>query len=129
MDHSVGWPPFAAGVRAARGFNGDIAACAERWRHAVDDGEPQQLGRALARKSLLAAAGLVSMHDGTWTTDRTTAAHRWGQLHPPQAQGLAELLSWSEGHVLPDRRDVRRALDGVVQHLVSRFAERIGVWR
>ena len=63
--------PFAADRRAARGFNGDIARHAQRWRDAIDRGdEPTVVARRLARKTLLAVAGLVSVHDRTWTTDR-----------------------------------------------------------
>jgi hypothetical protein len=37
---------------------------AARWRHALAAGdEPRRLGRQLARKTLLAVAGLVSIHD------------------------------------------------------------------
>ena len=48
-------------------------------------------GADLARKSLLATAGLVSVHDRTWTTDRHSAARRWGQIEPVWATSLNEL--------------------------------------
>jgi uncharacterized protein len=127
-DHASGWPSFPADARAARGFNGDIAACARRWRRALGTQPPHQLGRALARKSLLAVSGLVSIHDQTWTTDRGTAARRWGELRPEQATSLNTLLSWSDGQILPRTPDVRRALDAVVPHVVTTFADMIGTW-
>jgi hypothetical protein len=44
-DHAHGWSPFPADTRAARGFNGDIAASAQRWRRALDTDSPDRLGR------------------------------------------------------------------------------------
>jgi hypothetical protein len=62
-------PAYPADVRAARGFNGDIAAHARRWREALDQGDDlSRVGNRLARKTLLAVASLVSVHDGIWTT-------------------------------------------------------------
>ena len=73
---------FRADARAARGFDGDVAEHADRWHVALAHGaEPATLARRVARKTLLAVAGLVSVHDRTWTTDRTTAAHRWAQVN------------------------------------------------
>ncbi len=69
-DLTEAWPSFPADARAARGFNGDIAAHLEAWRHSGIDG----LARRMARKTLLALTGLVSVHEGIWTTDRVTAA-------------------------------------------------------
>jgi hypothetical protein len=127
-DHARGWSPFPADRRAARGFNGDIAACAERWRRALDTDPPDRLGRAVARKTLLAVSGLVSVHDQTWTTDRGTAARRWGEFQPHAAEGLNTLLSWSDGRSVPVRSDVGRALAGIVDQVVHAFADLIGTW-
>lgn len=122
-------PEFAADVRAARGFNGDIAQHARRWRMELDDGrDPVQLSRRLARKSLLAVAGLVSVHDDTWTTDRTTGAARWAEIEPSLASDLHMLLSWSRESATPDRKSVEAALDGVVTQITASFETSIGLW-
>ena len=122
-------PAFRADERAARGLNGDIAQHARRWRSDLAGGvDPQVIGRRLARKTLLAVAGLVSVHDATWTTDRGTAARRWGEVDPGLAADHRELLAWSAGTAVPDARDVERALDGVVAEVVAAFDERIGLW-
>ena len=122
-------PAFRADARAARGLNGDIAQHARRWRSDLVGGiAPQVVARRLARKTLLAVAGLVSIHDATWTTDRGTAARRWGEVAPWLADGLGELLAWSAGPAVPDAREVERALDGVVPEVVAAFDERIGLW-
>ncbi len=64
-DLAIGCP---ADVHAARGFNGDLASHAAAWARALDAGaDPAVVARQLARKSLLAAAGLVSVLDHTWT--------------------------------------------------------------
>lgn len=130
QDHARGLPRFPADGRAARGFNGDIALHAARWRAALAAGdEAQQVGRRLARKSLLAVAGLVSVHDATWTTDRARAADRWAVIDPELRAALPELLAWSDGQALPGgRRDVQRMLDVATARIVAAFAETIGLW-
>lgn len=122
-------PDFAADVRAARGFNGDMGIHAVRWRTALEGGaDPIQLSRRLARKSLLAVAGLVSMHDATWTTDRAAAAARWAEIEPSLADGLNMLVTWSRGTGSPDSRSVVAALDGVVERITVSFQTMIGLW-
>ncbi|MFN8073889.1 MAG: nucleotidyltransferase domain-containing protein [Kineosporiaceae bacterium] len=128
-DLGDGLPAVRADAHAARGFNGDIARHGRRWRAALDGGsEARALGRRIARKTLLAVAGLVSVHDGVWTTDRGTGARRWGTLHPELAGDLTTLLAWSDGVDLPDARAVERALDGVVHQVTSAFETEIGLW-
>jgi len=88
-DPSASLPAFPAGARAARGFNGDIAWHRRRWRQRLESGAvPADLGVRAARKTLLAVAGLVSVRDRTWTTNRSRAARRWGQIEPGLAAPL-----------------------------------------
>lgn len=142
-DVTAGWPAFPADVRAARGFNGDLAEHHQRWRSALAGietlhagGEPvhvatQALARRVARKTLVAAAGLVSVRHGTWTTDRATAAQRLAADEPQAAAGLVQLTAWSGSAQPAHPDDVRRALDpgGVVHRVVEAFREEIGMWR
>jgi hypothetical protein len=122
-------PNFPADVQAARGFNGDIAQHAQRWRSELDGGRnPVELSRHLARKTLLAVAGLVSVHDATWTTDRTTAAARWVEIEPSLADDLHMLLAWSHDTATPDRHSVKAALEGVVARITTSFEASIGLW-
>lgn len=120
--------PFAGDVRAARGFNGDIGRHRDRWRAQLGSVEPAALGRRIARKTLLAVAALVSVQDATWTTDRPIAAQRLGEIDPSVAGDLAELLGWSDGRTEAAPDDVRRMLDVVVDEIVRRFADEIGLW-
>ena len=71
-DPSAGLPAFPAGARAARGFNGDIGQHVRRWRQELESRAvvADLLGTRTARKTLLAAAGLVSVRDRTWTIPR-----------------------------------------------------------
>jgi hypothetical protein len=125
----VGLPAFPADRRAARGLNGDIDTHARRWRSDLESGcRPAALGRRLGRKSLLATAGLVSVHDRTWTTDRHSAARRWGHIEPVWATSLNELLAWSESWHEPTTAEVENALKGIVTHLIDAFADTIGLW-
>jgi hypothetical protein len=119
----------AADARAARGFNGDIAEHAARWRDALAAGaEPRRLGRQLARKTLLAVAGLVSVQDATWTTDRALAAHRWAEIEPELGPALHALLAWSDGLALPGRAALRHMLDAAIPPITAAFATTIGLW-
>jgi uncharacterized protein len=131
-DPSAALPAFPADARAARGFNGDIAQHQRRWRRELESGTvaADLLGVRVARKTLLAVAGLVSVRDHTWTTDRSRAARRWSELEPDLAVPLGRLLSWANAERRPSCEDVGRALadDGLVDAIVERFGRVIGLW-
>lgn len=129
-------PRAAADARAARGFNGDIDRHFQGWRAALH-GQPDaprldiaSLGRRVARKTLLAVAGLVSVHDITWTTDRVSAAHRWSQVRPSFASLSASLVQWSEGATSASREQLHQSLarGGIVEEAVEDFRTNIGLW-
>lgn len=121
---------YPADVRAARGFNGDIAIHAERWRLALETGDNHaELARRLARKSLLAVAGLVSIHDGIWTTDRASSAQRWAEIEPELGPDLGALVRWMDGRDTPSGAELAHALDHLISRLVRTFESRIGLWR
>jgi hypothetical protein len=84
----------------------------------------------VARKTLLAVAGLVSVHDHTWTTDRSRAVRRWSELEPGLAAELSGLHSWVSGERHPSREEAKRALadDGIIAVIVERFDRLIGLW-
>lgn len=120
---------FPADARAARGFNGDIDHHRDRWRAELVSGTaPDVLATRLGRKSLLALAGLVSVHDETWTTDRTTAATRWAEIEPDLSNRLFTLLDWTQTPPDVGVADVADMLDDTVGTIVDRFADEIGLW-
>jgi len=134
-DRHAALPRAAADARAARGFNGDIDRHYRGWRTALHS-EPRgrhldivSLGRRVARKTLLAVAGLVSVHDATWTTDRVSAAARWSQLHPSVASASASLVQWSEGVTAASLEQIHWALasGGIVEQVVEDFRTNIGL--
>jgi hypothetical protein len=131
-DPAAALPAFPADTRAARGFNGDLDQHLRQWRRELESGTAAagSLGVRTARKTLLAVAGLVSVHDHTWTTDRSRAVRRWGELEPGLAAELVRLLSWAQGERHPSREDVERALadHGIVPAIVARFTSLIGLW-
>ncbi|MDH3307647.1 MAG: nucleotidyltransferase domain-containing protein [Acidimicrobiia bacterium] len=129
LDHDRSTHDFPADARAARGFNGDLAAHAQRWQTAIDDAvDSGTIGRLMARKTLLAVAGLVSLHDRTWTTDRLLAATRWAEIEPDLAPGLAVLLDWTRLAASPQHAEVVDTLERTVMTIVGQFADRIGLW-
>ncbi len=128
---------YAADASAARGFNGDLDEHLARWRAEADDAatSPGPLAVRVARKTLLALTGLVSVHDATWTTDRARAAGRWSGVEPAYAAELARLLGWSASARRPtgrrpERGDLERVLgdDGVVGVVAARFTDLVGMW-
>ena len=131
-DPSTALPAFPADARAARGFNGDLGQYLWRWRQGLESGTvaADLLGVRVARKALLAVAGLVSVHDHTWTTDRSRAVRRWSELEPGLAAQLGRLLSWAKAERRASREEVGRALgdDGIVAAIVERFGRLIGLW-
>lgn len=131
-DLAAALPAFPADARAARGFNGNIAQHRQQWSRQLASGAvtADVLGRRAARKALLAVAGLVSVHDGTWTTDRQRAVERWSDIEPGVAADLGRLLSWALGEYRPTGQEVERALagTGIVAAIVERFRAQIGLW-
>ena len=131
-DPSAALPAFPADDRAARGFNGDIGHYLWRWRQDLECGAVavDLLGVQAARKTLLAVAGLVSVRDHTWTTDRERAVRRWSELEPSLATQLSLLRSWAERERHPSREEVERTLDdgGIVSAIVERFGSLVGLW-
>jgi hypothetical protein len=127
-DPGATFPAFPADARAARGCNGDIALHYQRWQQALESGKAGEdlLGVRAARKALLAAAGLVSIRDQTWTTDRARAARRWGEIEPDLAAPLGALLSWAAAERRPSSGEVQLALAG--DGVVDRFASLIMLW-
>jgi len=125
-------PAFPADARAARGFNGDLGQHLQHWRQGLESRAvaADLLGVRAARKTLLAVAGLVSVHDHTWTTDRSHAVRRWSELEPGAAPQLRRLHSWANGERCPSREEVGRALaaDGIVAAIVDSFGRLIGLW-
>lgn len=122
------WPAFPGDVRAARGFNGNLPSLLGAWLEASSDEDPGPLARRVARKTLFAVSGLVSVHDSTWTTDRAFASKRWASLQPALRADLDRLWRWGEGEESPTRSALRDALHGVVAQVAAEFAEVIGCW-
>jgi uncharacterized protein len=73
-------------------------------------------------------AGLVSIHDATWTTDRGLAAHRGAEIEPELGPAQHALLAWSDGLVLPDRQAMQNVLDITTPRITAAFARTIGPW-
>lgn len=117
--------PFQGDAHAARGFNGDIALRLARWR----TGDVR--AGAVARKTLLAASGVVSILGNTWTTDRGTAANRWIEIEPDYAHEVAMLLRWVDDDSTATAAEVNVVLspNGIVANVTHRFAESIGLWQ
>ena len=128
-DPASALPDYPADKVAARGFNGDIGLRLAQWRAELREPASATLTRRIARKTLFAVAGLVSMHDSNWTTDRVASAHRWGVIKPELEEALDGLVSWRfKSSVQLSQSEIQTALDGVVAEVVREFEERIGLW-
>lgn len=125
-DPAADLPASPADTRAARGFNGDIGRFAARWQAQLEgDTDVARLATRIARKTLLAVAGLVSVRDGTWSTDRGSCAARWEELEPDVP--VDTLISWLDSPPA-ERDEVRRVLQGPVAAVVQAFEAEIGLW-
>ncbi|MBO3089174.1 nucleotidyltransferase domain-containing protein [Cellulomonas dongxiuzhuiae] len=131
-DPAAALPRYPADARAARGLNGDLSHHLRRWRQSVSSGteHADRLGVRVGRKTLLAVAGLVSVHDRTWTTDRSLAVRRWSEIEPELSGRLGSLHRWALEGQAPSRQEVEHALDsdGIVAAVVERFSSLIGLW-
>jgi hypothetical protein len=116
--------PFPGDRRAARGFNGDIANCLQRWRAS---GAPAQ---RVARKALFAAAGIVSVHEGNWTTDRSMAVAAWSGIAHRESGALIRLLELADGVDTAREAELQAALadGGIIHSIAERFGAQIGFW-
>jgi predicted nucleotidyltransferase len=122
-------PRYQADKTAARGFNGDIGLRVAQWRAELSGTSPAALARRIARKTLFAVAGLVSVNDGGWTTDRVRAARRWGEVRPEMADRLKQLVSWGLGPPMQvTESEIQELLEGSVAEVVTEFERRIGLW-
>lgn len=121
---------FLGDARAARGFNGDIKIHYSRWCAEKSQADLSQLGRRIARKTLLAVAGLVSIHDHIWTTDRQSSAMRWGNLNPQWKTAIEKLAAWSEDKKTPSISEIDAVLsdNGIIKFVVDDFQRKIGLW-
>jgi uncharacterized protein len=118
---------YPADRRAARGFNGDLAQHLRRWVLEADDGAGlAYLGTRIARKTLLAVAGLVSIRDATWSTDRRTCARRWNELAP--GAPVEVLVEWLDTPP-SDRAAIYEVIEGPVDEIVRSFRSEIGLWK
>ena len=77
---------------------------------------------------LLALAGLVSIHNDTWTTDRARAVERWSEIEPARADRLMSLLGWVDDRPDVDAATVAATLDDTIEPIVQRFNDEIGPW-
>lgn len=98
---SIGLPDGAVLGRRLSARYADRCRGVEVAAAAVADGRQQEMpaARRAARKTLLAVAGLVSVHHA-WTTDRSRAVRRWSELEPGLATQLGRLhsLTWRSPH-------------------------------
>ena len=125
------FPDYPADTAAARGFNGDIGIFYKNWIEELQQiDEFALLGRRIARKTLLAISGLVSIHDKIWTTDRIVSAQRWAQAVPELKLDLCRLAAWSsEKNLSISKAEVYEMLSGTIAKIVEDFSKQIGLWK
>lgn len=121
---------FPGDAKAARGFNGDIKNHYNQWCSEKSQINSEMLGRRIARKTLLAVAGLVSVHDHIWTTDRKYGASRWGQINLQHQKSLEKLAAWSEGTKIASISEINEVLchKGTIHSVAEDFQNNIGLW-
>jgi uncharacterized protein len=113
-------------ARLAAGFNGDLGAVLDhvhpRLSQERDVQERDALARKTCRKILMAAATLLSVREGGWSTDRGTAVELIGR-HAPQFEALAaDALTWSEQGAPVDPGKVIDVVDQLGDWLAEEYA-------
>lgn len=122
-------PAFPADAAAARGLDGDVAQRLETWKQRLVAGDaPEGVARAAARKTLLAAAGLVSVLSGGWTTDRATAADRLKEIDTSLGTAAHRLLEAMRDPPTTTA-EAARLLAEPVGLIADAFAQHVGLWR
>jgi uncharacterized protein len=95
------YPRCRATPELAAGFNGDLRPVLDRARVRLLDEEDEDARGLLAvrasRKMLMAAATLLSVRDGGWTTDRDAAVDLVGRHAPALATLAAAARRWCDG--------------------------------
>jgi uncharacterized protein len=120
------YPPCAATAQLAVGFNGDVATVLAQLRRqlgAEDDGRARaELAARACRKILVAAATLLSVREGGWSTDRGTAVDLIGR-HAPELESLAaEALLWCDQEPPAGTSDVLGVIDRLGGWLADEYA-------
>jgi uncharacterized protein len=113
-------------ARLAAGFNGDLRAVLDdvrlRLTQERDVQERDALARKACRRILMAAATLLSVRAGGWSTDRGTAVELIGR-HAPQLEALAaDALTWSEQGAPADPAAVTDLIDRLGGWLAEEYA-------
>ncbi|MFA9444955.1 nucleotidyltransferase domain-containing protein [Egicoccus sp. AB-alg6-2] len=116
-------PTCRATEDLACGFNRDLRRVLDQVRPPLlgaDDGDQRAAAAARAcRKILMAAATLLSVREGGWSTDRRTAVELVGRHAPELYELAADALRYGEDAPMPVAPDVGRAVE---------IVDRLGGW-
>ena len=124
-DLRLAYPPCRPTAQLAVGFNGNLSAVlAERRRQLAsedDERERAELAARACRKILMAAATLLSVRDGNWSTDRSEAVELV-RRHAPDLGGLAdEALRWCDSTPLADTNGALEIIDRLGGWLTNEY--------
>ncbi len=92
-------PPFQPSLSLSLGLNGDIQAYCQRVQSQLGAASPEQrqsVGRALARKLVRTAFGLVSVAERSWTDDLAVATQLFVRHHPAHAPTIEPILELAQ---------------------------------
>jgi uncharacterized protein len=120
------YPPCRPTAQRAVGFNGNLASVLAETRRKLGDEHDERVRAALApracRKILMAAATLLSVREGGWSTDRSAAVELI-RRHAPELGALADdALSWCESTSPSDTNGVLEIIDRLGGWLTNEYA-------
>jgi hypothetical protein len=90
---------------------------------AGDGASRDDLVRRGCRKLLLAAATLLGVEEGSWSTDRATAVGLIGRAAPSLRPLAERALAWCEPDAVMDPAAATEVLDGLGGWVVATYAE------
>lgn len=125
-------PPCRADGELATGFNGELADVPQRVRACLDQtDDPTARGWSVAygsRRVLMAAATLLAVERGEWSTDRGRGAELLADAAPDLAADVDLVAAWSTldttATPMPDPSTAVATLQRLVARLVDRGSVR-----
>ncbi len=123
-DVAAGFPACRPTPELAVAFAGDVAGHVERLLARLAAGPDPGFPAFAARRLLLAAAPLVSVLAGTWTTSRSEAVRLIARHHPAWEAQAQELARWLAGE--PPRREVGALIESFGEWLAGPVVAAVG---
>lgn len=125
-DLRLAYPPCQSTAQLAAGFNGNLCTVLAETRRRLasedDEGARAELAARVCRKILMAAATLLSVRDGDWSTDRSEAVELVRRHAPDLGALAADALRWCDSTPPADTNGALEIIDRLGGWLTDEYA-------